>query len=114
MRDTKGMIQVRQDFVREAALLLADLAGRADASSGTDTDGFLKALLETTAVDGRLGASATPDAPLDHGPFTPFLAQLKGSKPPLTPISDALAAYDQRLAFGTVLEGLDWPVDLKA
>jgi len=108
------MMQVRQDFVREAALLLADLAGRAGAAPHAEQDGFLKALFETTAVNGSMGQASATGSFLAQSQSAAFLAQLTGAPLPPVPFDQALAAYSQRLAFGTVFEGLDWPVDMHA
>lgn len=104
-------MQVRPSFVREAALLLADLAGQPDRSGQVPAAGFLEAL--AAGID-----APNPDPNENNSmggllqSYTPFLAQLQTAEPDHAPVNDALQAYAQRLSFGTQFDGLYWPVDM--
>ena len=95
------MMQVRPVFVREAALLLAELARKAEAG-----DGFVRAL---AGEDGASDSWARGPAPLRHPQpdratgFSIHATQPEGPERPNAPM--ALAAYAARLAERVVIEG---------
>jgi hypothetical protein len=98
------MMQVRPIFVREAALLLAELAEKAAAG-----DGFARALegREAEALDGdgwRRGPAAFRRAPPDRtAGFAVHSFMESGPERPLAPLG--LLAYAARLAERVVIEG---------
>lgn len=97
-------MHVRPVFVREAALLLAELAQKAEAG-----DGFTRALegegTGITRADGWARGPATirrPQPDRSTG-FSVHASQPEGPDRPTAPM--ALAAYAARLAERVVLEG---------
>lgn len=96
------MMQVRPVFVREAALLLAELAQKAEAGEGfavaLDGEG------EGRAWPGRSGPVASRHPQPDRAAgFLVHAAQPEGPERPAAPL--ALAAYAARLAERMVFEG---------
>lgn len=106
------MMQVRPSFVREAALLLADLAGQPDQNDQVNDADFLKALVSKFEQPDQ-PAIPNEKADLLMLNSAPFLVQLEGIEQPATNPKDALSAYTQRLLIGTQFDGLHWPVDLE-
>ena len=95
------MMHVRPVFVREAALLLADLARKAEAG-----DGFVRALDgERQGFDGwaRGPASIRRPQPDRATGFVVHTSQPDGPERPAA--TTALAAYAARLAERMVIEG---------
>ncbi len=95
-----GMMHVRPVFVREAALLLAQLAEKAAAG-----DDFTRALAGEGAVDGwSMGSTAFRRPQPDRATGFPVHAVLPdGPEPAAAPLG--LAAYAARVAERVVLEG---------
>lgn len=98
------MMQVRPVFVREAALLLAELAQKAEAG-----DGFLRALDGEGHPDARADGWARGPANIRRPQpdratgFVVHAGQPEGPERAAAPV--ALAAYAARLAERVVLEG---------
>jgi hypothetical protein len=90
------MIHVRPVFVREAALLLAELAQRAEPG-----DGFARALAGDDWARGP--APSRRPQPDRVGGFFVHAAQPDGPERPAAPAG--LAAYAERLAGRVVIEG---------
>jgi hypothetical protein len=98
------MMQVRPVFVREAALLLAELAQKAEAG-----EGFARAL-DGDGQGGPWSGSRTRGPLESRGPqpdramgFLVHTTQPEGPERPAAPL--ALAAYAARLAERVVFEG---------
>ena len=96
MVDNRVMLQVRPVFVREAALLLAELAGQAVAD-----DGFARALEERRGGAGR--AVDRRPRPGRAAGFEVHAFMPEGPERAGRP--SAFAAYSARLAGRVVLEG---------
>lgn len=100
----RRMIHVRPVFVREAALLLAELAQRAEPG-----DGFARALAGDGSAPIAADAWARGPAPIRRpqpdrvGGFFVHAAQPDGPERPAAPAG--LAAYAERLAGRVVIEG---------
>lgn len=106
------MIQVRPTFVREAALLLADLAEQPGKRDVTQASSFLEALYSKLDVSTDWKRQRRDGQPTMQ-PSAPFLAQLVQDQPLQMPASLAIGAYGKRLEFGLTFEGLHWPVDIE-
>ena len=106
-----GIMQVRPNIIREAALLLADLAGQPERAQSLGPSGFVDVL---TASLNAASDEPRGDAFLSSLSYSsaPFLTQLQSEDLVASSHEDALAAYAQRLSFGIDYEGLYWPVDL--
>lgn len=97
------MMHVRPVFVREAALLLAELARKAEAG-----DGFVRALdgEATAAIGDSWVRGPAPDRRPQPDRVSGFVAHLAQPEGPERPAAAAaLAAYAQRLAGRVVIEG---------
>lgn len=105
-------MQVRPSFVREAALLLADLAGQPDRNGHVTAAGFLEALATNLDEPASNSGQGELTGTLWQN-YAPFLAQMEDVQPTPPSIDDALSAYTQRLSFGAQYEGLYWPVDME-
>lgn len=107
------MFQVRSNFVREAALLLADLAGQPERGGPIDPQGFLTALASN--MDGARDRQPSNDLAGNQllSQNASFFELLQQETSLATTPKDASLAYSRILSQYTAYDGLYWPVDMK-